>query len=93
MTNVTYGPIRMGRLKIYCSGCMLKKRIEDVNSLAHCIIATYNKHDDCPCIECLVKIMCREKSECSDRVDFIANMDYSIRSVPPNLEYPNVVDV
>jgi hypothetical protein len=37
--------------------------------------------------------MCRDKSECEERVDFIANMDYSVRrTVPPNLEYPNVVD-
>jgi hypothetical protein len=64
----------MNKLKIYCKGCSLKTRIEDTKSLANCMIATYNKYKKCPCIECLVKVMCNDKALCRKRVQFISSM-------------------
>ncbi len=60
----------------YCTGCLIKRRMIHNKSLTACVIATYNKCKECPCLNCLVKVTCDKRNRCKERVHFIAGMEY-----------------
>ena len=49
----------------YCKGCIFKRK--DL----YCAVLVCNGIEDCPCIECLVKTMCRDKDKCQIRIRYI----------------------
>lgn len=74
--NKTLNQIRVQNILKYCTGCLLKRRMIHNKSLTPCIIATYNKCKECPCINCLVKVTCNKRNQCRERVYLIAGMQY-----------------
>jgi len=56
-----------------CKGCRL---IQKDN---YCIIIDYNTHNDCPCVECLVKVTCKQQGQCDLRYVYMNNSVYPDR--------------
>jgi hypothetical protein len=75
--------IRISNVYKYCSGCILKKQIQLAHSMGQCLVALYNKHQECPCRYCLVKTMCDRKHECNKRHQFVTNILHVSRKDQP----------
>jgi hypothetical protein len=72
----TLNQIRVQNILKYCTGCLIKRRMIHNKSVTSCIIATYNKCKECPCLNCLVKVTCDKRNRCKERVHLIAGMQY-----------------
>ena len=56
--------------KLYCIGCNLYKYKLGITLV--CYIREHNFHKECPCLNCLVKVICRNHySGCPERETFV----------------------
>ena len=57
-----------------CKGCPFKQ----------CLLTFNDRQSECPCIECLVKVMCSGHLKCKERMDLIKDI-----IVMPNNDWGN----
>jgi len=63
-----------------CKGCVTRREIEfyEINK---CVILNCSPKSDCPCQECMIKVICSK--QCEAFVDLF----YSIFKMPPSYDY------
>lgn len=50
----------MWKMNEECGGCVTHDCIDDNNM---CIMKCYDAVDKCPCVQCIIKVMCRRDCE------------------------------